>query len=351
MYPASHYLVLNSKKIECRLCNHFCRLDLEQTGSCRVRHNIDGTLVTSSYSHPIALMVEPIEKKYLFHVLPGAKTLSLGTAGCNLHCDFCINWRISQTAEANSQGTLTPAQVVNRAIQEGASCIAFTYTEPTIFFEYARDIARMAHQANLVVVAKSNGYMSHNALEEMATWLDAINIDLRGWVNTNHNKITGAEVEPILDNLRLVKSLGLWLEITTLIIPGFNDGLDQLKSISTFIAKELGRDTPWHLLRFYPEYKMLYRNATSQDSLQLAANIGTAMELNYIYNKDLDQGRLLDTYCPNCESRIIERDGYNLARNATREGMCSVCGHFLSGIWNNKPNKLIPVSVSAEAIR
>jgi len=331
---------LENDQVECRLCAHYCHLKPGQTGICQVRHNIAGELLTSAYGNPVLLAVEPIEKKFFFHVAPGSQTLSLGTAGCNLRCKYCINWRVSQRSVDPATAEVTPAKIVADALAQQVGCIAFTYTEPTIFFEYAQDIAQLASQAGLIVVAKSNGYMAPNVLQEMASWLHAINIDLKGWHNAAHRRIIGGELQPVLDNLRMAARLNLWLEVTTLLVPGLSQHTDDLDNIARFIANELGPDTPWHLLRFYPHYKMRDQAVTSQALLQQALECGLKAGLHYVYSKELDQGDRLHTYCPHCHALMIERKGYSLIRNNLRDGCCSACGCLV---------KCIPSRQSEEA--
>ena len=333
---------LEGGKVECRLCAHYCRLRPGQTGLCQVRHNVGGELLTSAYGRPVLSGIEPIEKKYLFHVFPGSRTLSLGTPGCNLGCKYCINWRVSQRGIDGSEEEITPACIVDDAVSQQVDCIAFTYTEPTIFFEYAQDIAQLAHRAGLLVVAKSNGYMTADVLQEMACWLDAINIDLKGWRNEMHRRVVGGELEPVLNNLRMTRRLGLWLEVTTLIVPGLNDEPDDLENIARFIANELGPDTPWHLLRFYPHYKMLDQMVTSQATLQRAAEAGQKAGLHYIYCKELQQGQMLHTRCPHCQTIAVERKGYSLKSNHVRQGHCEQCGHPIAGVALNRESTLTP---------
>jgi pyruvate formate lyase activating enzyme len=322
---------LDGGKVECRLCAHYCRLKPGQTGVCQVRHNIAGELVTSAYGRPVLLAVEPIEKKFFFHVAPGSQTLSLGTPGCNLRCKYCINWRVSQRGVGDAEIEVTPAKIVDDALAQQVGCIAFTYTEPTIFFEYAQDIAWLAHQAGLTVVAKSNGYMAPEVLQEMASWLHAINIDLKGWNSASHQRVIGGEVQPVLENLRLAAHLNLWLEVTTLLVPGLSQNANDLDNIARFIANELGQDTPWHLLRFYPHYKMRDQAVTSQALLQRAVESGQKAGLHYVYSKELDQGRMLHTYCPRCHALVVERRGYSLVSNNLRDGYCRECGYAVKG--------------------
>jgi pyruvate formate lyase activating enzyme len=236
--------------VECRLCAHVCRLQPGQTGRCRVRHNVDGQLLTSVYGRPVLLATEPIEKKYLFHVLPGAQTLSLGTPGCNMGCHYCVNWRVSQRDATTTDPFVSPQAVIDQALARQVTCIAFTYTEPTIFIEYALDIADLARAAGLAVVAKSNGLMAPQVLADLAPRLDAINIDLKGWQPASHGRVTGSSVAPVLANLRLARQLGLWLEVSTLLVPGLNDHPATCARWPLLLPTELGPETPWHLQRF-----------------------------------------------------------------------------------------------------
>jgi pyruvate formate lyase activating enzyme len=351
MHPASFQHRLGNGQVECRLCNHYCRLNQGETGLCRVRRNLDGSLIALSYGQVAAIVAAPMENKYLFHFLPGTTTLSPAMAGCNFHCGFCINWRLSQGPIPGSQQNLSPRQVVDLALEKGAHSIAFTYTEPTISLEYARDIAQLAHQANLTVTAKSNGYMGREVLEDMSTWIDAINVDLRSSSSEAHARVIGTRLEPIMTNLKTMRQLGLWLEITTLIIPEFNDGHQQLEDTARFIAQELGRDTPWHLLRFYPANKMLDRSPTSQATLQLAVGIGKSAGLEYVYNKDVYRGAMLNTLCPQCRLLVLERNGLKLEKNHLIGGCCPNCGYRLPGVWHITPTTHSTAHPNREAVQ
>ncbi len=332
MHPALFSRPLDRRRVECRLCALRCRLDPGQTGPCRVRHNRDGRLLTSAWGRPVAMAVEPIEKKYLFHVLPGSLTLSLGTAGCNLGCDSCINWRVSQTGNTDEERLVPPAAVVEQACELGVRTIALSYTEPTVFFEYAEEIALRARRAGLAVVAKSNGLMTPPVLERMAGWLDAVNIDLKGWREEPHRRLVGGPLAPVLDNLRRARRLGLWLEVSTLLVPGLADAAEDLEAIAGFLAAELGADTPWHLLRFFPNYRMQDEPATPQSTLERAAEIGEKAGLRFVYSKDLHRGQRLHTRCPCCRSVAVERTGLRLSALHLEDGGCRRCGQPLPGV-------------------
>jgi pyruvate formate lyase activating enzyme len=333
MHRAQFAQPLGMDEVECRLCAQYCRLGPGQTGLCGVRHNQAGELMTSSYGRPVMLAVEPIEKKYLFHVFPGSRTLSLGTRGCNLSCRYCINWRVSQPPAApDARPIVEPETVVARALAAGVRCIAFTYTEPTIFFEYAEDIALEARREGLAVVAKSNGYMTPEVLVRMAGWLDAINIDLKAWRDQPHRRVVGGELAVVLANLRLAARLGLWLEVSTLITPGVNDDRFDLEGMAGFIADELGPDTPWHLLRFFPHFQMLDRPATSEASLHQAAAAARRAGLRHVYSKELEQGQMMHTYCSGCGTAVLERQGFELRHCLVNDGRCAVCDRALPGV-------------------
>jgi pyruvate formate lyase activating enzyme len=333
-HPAMMGQSVGNGDVVCRLCAHLCHLRPGQTGRCLVRHNAAGALVTSAYGRPALLASEPIEKKYLFHYLPGSRTLSLGTAGCNLGCTYCINWRISQTGVTGAETVTPPAQVVAQAAAAGATIIAFTYTEPTIFIEYARDIAHLARQAGLAVVAKSNGYMTADALREMAGWLDGINIDLKGWVGPGHDRVVGGALNVVLDNLRLARALGLWLEVSSLLLPGLNTDAAALRGMAGFIADELGPDTPWHLLRFFPHYLATAQRPTAQAELATAVQIGREAGLRYIYNRELNRGAQWQTACPRCRARLITRAGFTLVESKIAEdGRCPQCREPAAGVF------------------
>jgi pyruvate formate lyase activating enzyme len=337
LHPAKYARTLVNKQVECKLCPHTCRLQPGAIGSCRVRQNVDGKLFTLSYGHPVMMAVEPIEKKYLFHAFPGTHTWSLGTAGCTLSCAYCINWRVSQRERKELGDFVSPEDVITEALSHEVNCIAFTYTEPTIFFEYAQEIAYLAHNVGLGVVAKSNGYMTPAVAREMSSWLDAINIDLKGWRGGLHRDIVGGVLDSILENLRVFKQSGLWLEVSTSIVPGLSDTPEDLANMARFIANELGRDTPWHLQRFYPHYQMLDKAVTSQVQIRQAVKIGQRAGLFHIYTQELDKGKHLNTVCPSCQAVLIRRKKFGLTHNALVNQRCPHCGFLIRGIGLTNP--------------
>ena len=324
---------LDGQRVQCFLCPHRCALQPGETGRCLVRFNRDGRLIAGSYGRPAALLPEAIEKKPLFHFFPGSLVLSLGTHGCNLSCSGCINWRISQNSGESQLPEMTPPAVVAQAQAQRADGIAFTFTEPAVFYEYCRDIALHARQAGLFVVAKSNGFMLPGVLKSMSEWLDAVNMDLKGWYGSRYRAMMGGALGPTLHSLRLARRLGLWLEISTLIIPGFNDTPVAISNMARFITDELGPQSPWHLLRFFPEHQMAAVPPTSQFQLARAVEIGQRAGLQYIYTQTLAHGQWLQTRCPMCQKTVIEREPHHLRASKLVQGCCPTCSTPIPGIW------------------
>lgn len=282
---AMFYESLKEGKVHCYLCAHHCRIAPEKFGCCGVRQNIEGKLYTLIYSEAVASNVDPIEKKPLYHFLPGSKTFSIATVGCNFRCGFCQNWQISQIfkRDKNQQGRkLIPEKVVEEAKRSHCQSISYTYTEPTIFFEYAYDTARLARQAGLKNVFVTNGYISKEALEAIGPYLDAINVDLKSFREEFYLKNCKAHLQPVLETINLVKSLNIWMEITTLIIPGENDSFSELIDLAEFIAN-VGKEIPWHISRFHPDYQFVKQKITSIEILKKAEELGREAGLSHVY--------------------------------------------------------------------
>ncbi len=323
----------------CDLCAHRCRIKPGLAGVCLVRRNDEGKLYTLVYGRTIAQDIDPIEKKPLFHFLPGSKAYSIATVGCNFHCNFCQNWEISQALREEHffMGTeATPEEIVRYAIKSGCSSIAYTYTEPTIFFEYAYDTAKIAKRNGIKNIFVTNGYETTECIDMIAPYLDAANVDLKSFSDSFYRKIVGAKLQPIKESLKYFKKKGIWLEVTTLIIPERNDNESELKEAAEFIAKELGVDTPWHLSRFYPGYKMINEKITPAATLMKAMKIGQDAGLHYVYAGNLPSGEYENTYCPNCNSRLIIRSQFTIIESRLQNGECPECGHKISGIWNGR---------------
>lgn len=339
MKQALFYEKLKDQKVKCHLCNHYCLISNGRRGLCGVRENQDGKLYTLVYGKVIAQHIDPIEKKPLFHFLPGTESYSIATVGCNFRCSFCQNADISQ---ASKEGyffqkqeipgeEMTPEQIVHEAIHNNCPSISYTYTEPTIFAEFALDTMKLAKKARLKNVWVSNGYTTKEALETVGHYLDAANIDLKFFRDDLYLRVCGAHLNPILETLKLYKKLKIWLEITTLIIPGQNDDEKQLTNIAEFIAKELGKETPWHLSRFFPMYKMAGVSPTPAETIHKAREIGRKAGLKYIYGGNLPADSTENTFCPKCGELVIKRFGYSIER-LDDKGKCKKCGEKLN-LW------------------
>lgn len=337
-HPAMLWDALPDGRVRCRLCAFRCILRPGTRGVCRVRENRDGALVTMVYGRAVGEEIDPIEKKPLFHFLPGTASYSIATVGCNFRCQFCQNWEISQIvrdAQLIIGRELPPERVVAKARETGCASIAYTYTEPTIFFEYAYDTAHLARQAGLRNVFVTNGYETPEAVETIAPLLDAANVDLKAFSEEYYRRICGARLQPVLETLRLMVRLGIWVEVTTLLVPGLNDSEEELRALTSFIAGELGPDVPWHVSRFFPAYKMAGHPVTPVESIRRALRIGREAGLRYVYggNLPLSEGEE-DTACPNCHRIVIERAGVWLRANHLRDGRCPDCGTPIPGRWD-----------------
>jgi pyruvate formate lyase activating enzyme len=303
-------------------------------GVCKVRKNVDGKLYTMVYNHTISQHVDPIEKKPLYHFHPGSTAFSVATPGCNFHCKWCQNWDIAQMSGEEGQKfgcDSTPGQIVSSAQVSGSHSIAYTYTEPTIFFEYTYDIARLARKAEMANIYITNGYMTMEALTLIGPYLDAANVDLKSFREETYRRYVGGKLKPILENLKHMKQLGIWLEVTTLVIPTINDDADELRDIARFIAQDLGPETPWHITRFFPHYQMTNLLPTSITTLNKAMEIGMDAGLHYVYLGNVDGYSI--TICHNCGFELIKRRGIRLDENHVRHGCCPRCGTPVAGVW------------------
>ena len=319
------------ERIICLLCQHYCKLKEGQTGICGVNKNVNGELKNLVYGHPIALNVDPVEKKPLYHMLPGSKALSFGTVGCNFKCPFCQNWDISQETKVNKEIEVSPKQMVELALEYGAESIAYTYNEPTIFYPYAKDIGLIAKEKGLKNIFVSNGFESEEIVEDMSSWVDAANIDLKSWDDSYYKKALKGGLEAVKNTLRRMVKAGIWVEVTTLIIPGENDSDEELKAMAEFIANDLGKHVPWHLSAFYPDYKMLDHESTKLETLQRAKKIGQKAGLDYIYLGNVPVHG--DTYCPECGELLIDRTEYSVTVNKLIEGQCPKCDRKIEGLY------------------
>ncbi len=334
MKEAMFYERLDARKVRCFLCGHRCIISDGRRGICGVRENRDGTLYSLVFGKVISMNVDPIEKKPLFHFMPGSRSFSIATVGCNFRCLHCQNFEISQYPKEHEGEIIgedvSPAEIVDAAIRTGCQSISYTYTEPTIFFELAYETARLAHEKGLKNIFVSNGYTSPEATKVIAPFLDGNNIDLKG-DDEFYKKVCGARLQPVLDTIRLMKELGVWVEVTTLIIPEHNDSEDGLRRIAEFI-KSIDADMPWHVTQFYPTYKLLSEPRTPVRILRRAREIGLDAGLRYVYEGNVPGEGGENTYCPSCGELLIHRYGFSIIENRIKDGRCFKCGTAIAGI-------------------
>ena len=331
---ALHWRSVEDNKAQCELCPRRCLLSKGQTGFCKVRKNIDGVLYTLVYGQPVALHADPIEKKPLMHVYPGTKSFSLATVGCNLRCKFCQNWEIAQASpERVTVDSVSPEKIVDMAKKSGSRTIAFTYTEPIVFFEYMLDIAKVAKQEGVDCVMHSAGFIEERPLRQIAPYIKAANIDLKGFDQSFYDQYSQGTVKEILNTLEVLKEEGVWVEITNLIIPNANDDEDTIKAMCRWIKKHLGPNTPVHFSRFFPMHKLQNVAPTSLNTLLKAREIAYDSGLRFIYIGNVPNHDGEDTICPSCQKVVIKRRGYNVLENHIVDGQCKFCDYKISGIW------------------
>ena len=337
MKEAMFYQKLDGDRVRCGLCRFGCLIGNGKRGHCRVRENRDGVLYSLVYGRAVAEHVDPVEKKPLFHLLPGSRSYSVATVGCNFRCLHCQNYNISQPDEESVErsGSLVPPQtIVERALAAGCRTISYTYTEPTIFFEYAYEIAVLARAAGLKNIFVTNGYIASEPLAAIAPFLDAANIDLKGFTESFYREVVGASLAEVLDCIRDYRKHGIWLELTTLVIPNRNDSEQELGGIARFIASELGRETPWHVTQFYPTHRLTDQPRTPVNTLRNARRIGLDAGLRYVYEGNVPGEGGENTYCHCCGSVLIRRYGYLVEQNLLDQGKCPACGSGIDGVWS-----------------
>jgi len=325
--------------VRCLLCRHNCLIGEGHRGICRVRENRGGILYSLNYGRLISENVDPIEKKPIFHLLPGSLSYSIATVGCNFHCKHCQNYEISQYPHLHPDipGNLrSPEEVVQAALRHDCRSISYTYVEPTIFYEFAFDTAKLAHEAGLKNIFVSNGYTGPEATRELAPYLTADNIDLKAFTDKFYKEVCGARLQPVLDTIILMHKLKVWVEITTLVIPGWNDSDAELTDIARFI-KNISPDIPWHVTRFWPTYKMTDRSATPHLTLVRAREIGLAEGLRYVYVGNIPGDSGENTICPNCGKLVIERTGFAVGRVHMTGNRCGHCQEPIAGVFQAEP--------------
>lgn len=322
----------------CDLCPHACMLREGQRGRCSGRLATAEGLVATTYGSYSALAVDPIEKKPLYHFLPGTGVLSLGTTGCNLTCSFCQNWGISRAAPGSAlRGQADPAQIALLARARGCQSVAFTYNEPIVWAEYALDIAQACREIGLRTVAVTNGFVSSQAGELFFDAMDAANVDLKAFDQSFYQRLCGARLEPVIETLRSIRARGrTWLEITTLIIPGINDDLAQVDRLTSFILKELGPEVPLHFSAFHPDHEMLNLSRTPVATLQRCREQGLSKGLQHVYVGNVRDPSGSTTFCSSCKTELIQRSGFAIERNQLLGGCCARCGRPLAGVFQTE---------------
>jgi len=322
-------------KLQCFLCPRQCLIFNNQRGFCRARKNINGKLYSLTYGQPVALHVDPIEKKPLFHVYPGTRSFSIATAGCNLRCKFCQNWEISQLDPESVKTAFVSAQeIVKQAKESGAKTIAFTYTEPTIFYEYMLDIAKLAKQEGIACVMHSAGFINELPLRQLAKYLTAANIDLKGFSDKYYASFCEGNLASVLNTLKVLKEENVWVEVTNLIIPAANDSDQDIANLCLWVKDNLGPDTPVHFSRFFPMYKLLDLSPTPLEALTRAKEIARKTGLRYVYIGNVPQNVGEDTICPVCGKLLVKRVGYSVLENNIIKRKCKFCASKISGIWD-----------------
>lgn len=335
MKEASFWEKRDDNKVHCLLCRHHCLIPDGKRGICCVRENKSATLYTRVYGNPCSWHIDPIEKKPLFHFFPGSKAFSIATVGCNFRCLHCQNHDISQLPRDHNSiagEEMSPDEVVRQASMTGCRSISYTYTEPTIFYEYAFDIAKKAKSHGICNNFVTNGYIEDKPLEAIAPYLDAANIDLKSMSDDFYRKVCGARVDGVLASIKKYKQLGVWIELTTLVIPKYNDSDDEFRSIATFIRDEAGIETPWHVSAFYPTYKLTDSHRTPAKTLERARQIGIEAGLRYVYTGNIPGMDGENTLCHKCKSVVIKRYGFNVIEYNIKDGACISCNAKIDGI-------------------
>ena len=320
--------------VRCELCPKRCVIESGQSGECRVRINIDGVLRTVVYGYPCSIHIDPIEKKPLFHFLPATKILSVATVGCNLHCRNCQNWEISQANPEDAPAIFCPPEKLVE-LTESYRCpsLAYTYTDPIIFYEYTYDTAKLAKEANIRSVLVTAGYINEEPWRKLLKYVDAANMDLKGITDDFYVRVCSATLKPVQQALVLAKASGILVEVTNLIIPTLNDKPEQICELARWVKANMGGETPLHFSRFFPRYKMRHLPPTSLNTLDMAREIAISEGLQYVYIGNILSKEGQNTYCPGCKGLLIERSGYTILQNRLKAGCCPDCGKEIYGVW------------------
>lgn len=324
-----------ARGIMCRICPNECVLKEGELSKCNNRKVIRSKLYTLAYGNPCSVNVDPIEKKPLYHFLPGSRAYSIATAGCNLVCLNCQNWTISQTSPDKTRNfSLPPASVVSEAGSKMCRSVAYTYSEPVTFYEYAFDTATLAKREGIKNIFKSNGYIYPEPLKKLCTVVDAANIDLKAFNESTYLKLSGAKLQPVLDALKIYLDSGVWLEITNLVVPSWTDKSDEIYKMCKWLSENGFKNVPVHFSRFYPTYKLEQLPPTPVEILNKAAQIASSEGLKYVYTGNVPGSEISDTVCPKCKTTLIVRQGFRVAENRLKNGRCQSCGTSIDGVWN-----------------
>ena len=335
LYEASFYQQLEGGKVQCQLCPNRCILSPGQRGLCKVRENIGGKLYSLVYGKPVTTAIDPIEKKPFYHFLPGAKAYSLATAGCNLACKYCQNWDIAQRFPENVAFTpMTPQQVVEEALKSNAQVIAFTYNEPIVWYEYMRDIAKLAKEKGLRTVMVSNGYLNLQPLKELLPFMDAVKVDLKSFNEETYLQLTSGKLEPVLETIKTVWQNKTWLEIVWLVVPGYTDNLEEIKQMCLWLKENTSEDVPVHFSRFWPKYKLTNLPPTPQQTIKKARQVCQQAGMKYVYTGNIEDEEGSTTFCPTNHQPLIKRIGYFIKENLVdTNGKSSNCPETIPGVW------------------
>ncbi|VGO22101.1 AmmeMemoRadiSam system radical SAM enzyme [Pontiella sulfatireligans] len=321
-------------KAKCSICPKGCELAPGETGDCRVRKNMAGEIRCTTYGEPCSLNIDPVEKKPLFHFLPGTPILSVATAGCNLHCKQCQNWQISQTRLHASRGSgARPADIAKMALKRGCPAVAYTYTEPLVSFEYTFDCCKAASEAGLMNVLVTAAYINPDPLRQICKYVDAANVDLKSFSDDFYRDICGGALAPVLKALTVMKKCGVMLEVTNLIIPTLNDSEEETKQLCGWVAENLGVETPLHFSRFFPQNKLQHLPPTPADTILRAREIAVEAGLQFVYVGNMHSTEGENTHCPSCGELLIERNGYSILQNRIKNGQCPACHAPVYGVW------------------
>ncbi len=327
------YQEVSARGVVCMICPNECTLKDGELSDCHNRIARKSKLYTLAFGNPCAANIDPVEKKPLFHFLPGTKAFSIATAGCNLACLNCQNWTISQTSPDKTKNyDMPPASVVEQAATGGCRSIAYTYSEPVTFYEYVLETSKEARSAGIKNIMVSNGYINREPLKQLCRYIDAANIDLKAFTDSTYLKLTGGKLQPVLDSLKTYRDEGVWLEITNLVVPGWTDKPDEVRQMCDWLAENGFADTPLHFSRFQPQYKLEHLPPTPAGILNKAVEIARDAGLKFVYLGNMPGAGADDTHCPSCGKKVVDRSGYRIVSQSLRDGKCT-CGTAIPGVW------------------